>query len=160
MLGSFAVGVQRLSHVGICVTDLARSVAFYRDALGFRELSRLEVAGREPARLLDLARVSLRAVYLERDGTRIELLKFDSPGETGGPGPRPVNRPGLTHLSFRVESLDDAIAAVKRSGGRPLEDSRIDNAALRTAAVFVTDPDGLRIELLEAPGDPSSLPGA
>lgn len=160
MLGCFDVNVQRLSHIGICVTDLAASVAFYRDVLGFEELSRLEVSGSEADQLLDLEKVALQAVYLERDGTRIELLHFDSPGETGGPGPRPVNQPGLTHLSFRVEDLDDALRAVESGGGQVLADSRIHNTAYGTSAVFVTDPDGLRIELLEAPGDPNRLPGA
>ena len=152
--------VQRLSHIGICVSKLERSVDFYREALGFRELSRLEVSGPESEQLLALEEVALRAVYLERDGTRIELLCFDAPGDTGEPGPRPINRLGLTHLSFRVERLEEAMAAARAHGGRVLEESQIDNPKYRTSAVFVTDPDGLRIELLETPGDPNSLPGA
>jgi catechol 2,3-dioxygenase-like lactoylglutathione lyase family enzyme len=160
MLGCLGMQVQRLSHIGICVTDLEASVVFYRDALGFSELSRLEVSGSEPERLLELKDVALHAVYLERDGTRIELLHFDSPGETGGPGPRPVNQTGLTHLSFRVTSLDDTIAAVESRGGQVLESTRIQSPRYETSAIFVTDPDGLRIELLESPGDPNALPGA
>ena len=153
------MGVQRLSHVGICVSDLERSVAFYRDALGFAVLSELEVGGPDAEQLLDLDPVALRATYLERDGTRIELLRFDSPGETAGPGPRPINQLGLTHLSFRVASLDDAITAVQARDGRVLDGSRLYNPRYQTSASFVTDPDGLRIELLEAPGDPNALPG-
>jgi len=152
--------VQRLSHIGICVTDLEASVAFYCNALGFSELSRLEVSGPESEQLLQLKNVALRAVYLERDGTRIELLHFDSPGEVGGPGPRPVNQTGLTHLSFRVTSLDDTIASVESRGGHVLEGTRIENPLYDTSAIFVSDPDGLRIELLESPGDPNALPGA
>ena len=48
------MSVQRLSHIGVCVSDLERSVKFYRDALGFRELSRLAVEGAESERLLDI----------------------------------------------------------------------------------------------------------
>ena len=80
-------------------------------------------------------------------------------GETGGPGPRPVNQPGLTHLSFRVASLDDTITAVESRGGGVLAGTRIHNPRYETSAIFVTDPDGLRIELLEAPGDSNALPG-
>ena len=154
------MSIQRLSHLGVCVSDLDRSIAFYRDALGFRELSRLEVTGAEAEQLLGIEEVCLQAVYLERDGTRIELLHFVEPGETGAPGPHAVNRLGLTHLSFRVSSLDEAIAAVEQRGGKALAGSRIDNPRFHTSAVFVTDPDGLRIELLETPGNPNSLPGA
>jgi len=154
------VEVQRLSHIGICVRNLEASVAFYRDALGFAELSRLEVSGPESDRLLELSDVALSAVYLERDGTRIELLCFDSPGVTGEPGPRPVNLTGLTHLSFRVTDLDAAVGRVAACGGQVLEQTRIESNRFQTRAIFVTDPDGLRLELLEAPGDPNALPGA
>jgi catechol 2,3-dioxygenase-like lactoylglutathione lyase family enzyme len=153
------MGVQRLSHVGICVSDLERSVAFYRDALGFAVLSEIEVGGPDAEQLLDLDPVALRATYLERDGTRIELLRFDEPGETGAPGPHPINRLGLTHLSFRVADLELVAAAVETAGGRILKTSRIDNSRFGMSAVFVTDPDGLRIELLQAKGDPDALPG-
>lgn len=153
------MSVQRLSHIGICVSDLEQSVGFYRDALGFAELSRLAVAGAESERLLDIEGGELEAVYLERDGTRIELLYYPAAGHQRGDTPRPMNRLGLTHLSLRVDSVDDAIAAVERTGGAVLAHTLIDNKAWHTRAVFVTDPDGLRIELLQAPGDPDALPG-
>ena len=44
------MNVQRLSHIGICVSELERSVAFYRDALGFEEISRLRVSGQRRAK--------------------------------------------------------------------------------------------------------------
>jgi len=153
------MAVDRLSHIGLCVSDLARSAAFYRDALGFAERSRLEVAGPEAERLVDLPHVKLHAVYLERDGTRIELLCFDAPGHVRGETPRPLNQLGLTHLSFRVPDLDRTAEAIAAAGGSVLEGSRIENPKYRTKAIFVLDPDGQRIELLEAPGDPASLPG-
>jgi len=154
------MSVQRLSHIGICVSELERSVAFYRDALGFEEISRLEVAGPESARLLQLEGGAVHAVYLQRDGTRIELLFYPQDGHQGAGAPAPMNRLGLTHLSLRVADLDAVVAAVASLGGASLDATRIDNDAWRSKAVFVTDPDGLRIELLQAPGDPNALPGA
>jgi len=111
-----------------------------------------------PERLLGLTGGELQAVYLERDGTRIELLYFPA-GYLQEEVPRPMNRLGLTHLSLRVESLDAVLAAVAETGGAVLADSRIDIPVSRSSAVFVTDPDGLRIELVQAPGDPNALPG-
>jgi catechol 2,3-dioxygenase-like lactoylglutathione lyase family enzyme len=152
-------GVQRLSHIGLCVSDLDRSLAFYR-ALGFEERSRLHLSGEPSAQLLELDDVELTAVYLERDGTRIELLHYPSPGHVGDGAARPMNGLGLTHLSVRVDDLDTVASALDQAGGRVLEHSRIEIRAASTRAVFVTDPDGTRIELVEAPGDPSALPGA
>jgi catechol 2,3-dioxygenase-like lactoylglutathione lyase family enzyme len=93
--------------------------------------------------------VELRAIYLERDGTVIELLHFASPASTGDPDEtRPVNRHGLTHLSFQVEDMETVLADVTRCGGRTLDDTRI-AASADTAAIFCTDPDGTLIELVQ-----------
>jgi catechol 2,3-dioxygenase-like lactoylglutathione lyase family enzyme len=151
-------GVLRLSHIGLCVSDLERSVVFYR-ALGFEERARLNVSGEPSAQLLELEGVDLRAVYLERDGTRIELLHYPSPGHVGDGAACPMNSLGLTHLSLRVDDLDAVADALALAGGRILERSRIGIPAAKTRAIFVTDPDGTRIELVEAPGDPHGLPG-
>lgn len=152
--------VQRLSHIGICVSDLERSVRFYCDILGFAELSRLQVKGQEAGRLLDIAGGELQAVYLERDGTRIELLFFPVAGHEQATTPRPMNRLGFTHLSLRVADLDAVAQAIQRAGGVTLAQTRVNNAAWDSKAMFVTDPDGLRIELLQTPGDPNALPGS
>jgi glyoxylase I family protein len=154
------MSVQRLSHIGICVADLERSVRFYRDILGFEELSRLHVKGPEPERLLNIAGGELQAVYLQRDGTRIELLYYPVAGHQSNDTPRPMNKLGLTHLSLRVADLDAVVATIVQGGGVNLPETRVDNAAWGSKAVFVTDPDGLRIELIQAPGDPNALPGS
>jgi catechol 2,3-dioxygenase-like lactoylglutathione lyase family enzyme len=151
------MGIQRVGHLGICVSDLPRSLRFYRDLLGFRELSRLGVAGTHADRLLGLQNVKLSAVYLERDGMRIELLAFASPEPLEAPVPRPMNQLGLTHLSVRVEDLGRVVEALRAAGAPVLEATRI-HMAVGSAAIFVTDPDGTRIELVEIPGDPALPP--
>jgi catechol 2,3-dioxygenase-like lactoylglutathione lyase family enzyme len=145
----------RVSHLGICVSDLERSLAFYRDALGFAVESELKVEGEPSETLLQLRHVRLRAVYLVRDGVRIELLHYESPGHAGDGSPRAMNQLGLTHLSFRVEDLAAAAARLEAHGARVLRDTRIDNPQLRAKAVFATDPDGTLIELVETKPRPA-----
>ena len=156
--------VQALSHIGICVTDLATSVRFYCEGLGFRELHPFKVQGPETARLLGLKSVQLEALYLQRDDTRIELLHFVEPGVTDEGGPehsarRPMNRLGLTHLSLRSDDLELDIARLEALGGRLLPETRIDNPDFKAHAAFLLDPDGTRIELVQMPGTPRELPG-
>jgi catechol 2,3-dioxygenase-like lactoylglutathione lyase family enzyme len=139
----------RFSHLGICVSDLERALGFYRDALGFAVESELRVDGEPSETLLRLADVRLRAVYLVRDGVRIELLHYESPGSVGDGAPRPMNQRGLTHLSFQVDDLDAELARLEARGARVLRDTRIDNATLRARAIFVTDPDGTLVELVQ-----------
>jgi catechol 2,3-dioxygenase-like lactoylglutathione lyase family enzyme len=152
--------ILRLSHVGLCVADLERSLRFYVEGLGFRERSGLDLEGEPSATLLELPGVALRARWLERDGTRLELLHFPRPGSVGDARPRPMNALGLTHLSFRVADLSAALARLEALGGRALTHTRVENHRLGMRAIFLADPDGTRIELIEGPGDPEALPGA
>jgi glyoxylase I family protein len=154
------MAILRMTHVGVCVADLERSTRFYRDGLGFAYRSELRIAGDPTETLLGLREVDLHAVYLERDGTRIELLHYVSPGATGDTVPRPMNRRGLTHLSLRVDNMPETLAALRPLGATVLDARSIDLPDFGAAAVFVTDPDGTLIELVQAPGDPEPPPGA
>jgi catechol 2,3-dioxygenase-like lactoylglutathione lyase family enzyme len=144
------LAVERFSHVGLCVSDLARSLRFYCEGLGFREASRLSVSGAEPDALLDIPDVKLEAVYLHRDGFVLELLHYAAPGATGDRAPRAMNALGLTHLSLRVADLDQVVTQLAAVGGRPLAATRIHNPRLGARAIFVLDPDGTRVELVES----------
>jgi glyoxylase I family protein len=141
----------RISHIGLCVSDRVRSRRFYETAFGFRHVSDLDVDGELPSRLLGLKDVALHAVYLQRDAVTIELLEYASPGHTDDVAPRVVNRLGLTHLSLNVDDLDALLPAVVETGGRVLDDTRIDPGG-GVKAIFVVDPDGTPIELVQRPG--------
>ncbi len=150
------MGVRRLTHLGICVSDLDRSLEFYREALGFVEVGRFRDDGGYGSRFLELDDVRMSAIYLERDDWRVELLHFAQPTSVGPDRRRPMNQLGLTHLSFVVEDLDATSDEVRRLGGSVIEATRMD---MRAHAVFATDPDGTRIELIEREGDPMAIPG-
>ena len=143
--------VRSASHFGVCVSDLERSVGFYRDVLEFAEVARLRFDDDGTRRLLDLPPEGvLEAVYLDRDGWRLELLHYPTPGSVPGDAPRPMNRTGLTHLSFVVDSLPDLAASIELHGGRILEETRLEGV------VFALDPDGTRLELMTRPFDPAT----
>ena len=148
--------VQRLTHLGICVSDLDRSLRFYRDVLGCKEVGRLELEGEPTATLNGWPDVKVRAIYLERDGWRLELMEFPVPGWIGPREARPMNQLGLTHLSFRVADLDVVCAQIQQAGGNLLAGTRLDLTG--THVIMALDPDGLRLELIEAPGDPNAIP--
>jgi glyoxylase I family protein len=151
--------IERLTHVGICVSDLERSLRFYRDALGCKEVGRLEMARGAADTLNGMQGVRVHAIYLERDGWRLELIAFAEPGWIGPQSPRPMNQLGLTHLSLRVADLDAACAQIEAAGGGLLPETRVGRPG-RTRAIMAHDPDGMRLELVEGPGDPNAVPGA
>jgi catechol 2,3-dioxygenase-like lactoylglutathione lyase family enzyme len=151
--------IERLTHLGICVSDLERSLRFYRDVLGCREVGRLEMTGGAADTINGLRGVTVRAIYLERDGWRLELLAFPEPGWIGPQAPRPMNQLGLTHLSLRVADLDAVCAQLESAGGGLLAETRVGGPGSRTRAIMAHDPDGLRLELVQGPGDPNAVPG-
>jgi lactoylglutathione lyase len=72
---------------------------------------------------------------------------------TGSGERKPMNDLGVTHLSFRVEDVDDLTAVIVAAGGTLVEQTRTvlgeatDPAAPRF--IYLTDPDGTRIELMQ-----------
>jgi glyoxylase I family protein len=143
--------VRAVTHVGVCVSDVERSVRFYRDALGFEIERDLRVEGEPSDTLLGLSGVRLHAVYLVRDGLRLELLHYDSPRSPALPPPRAMNDLGFTHLSLQVADVDRAAVELREAGAEIVETTRIRVAGVEVA-VFVRDPDGLPIELVRARG--------
>ncbi len=143
----------RFGHIGICVSDWERSLRFYHDVLGFRFVGEARESGPESERLLGLAPVDLHTGSLEREGVRIELRHFARPGSRGDGAPAALNELGLSHLSLRVEALDALLAELRRRGVHILEETRADLPQRGARAVFIADPDGTLIELVEQPGD-------
>jgi catechol 2,3-dioxygenase-like lactoylglutathione lyase family enzyme len=153
------VSLLRLTHIGLCVADMERALRFYRDLLGFRFEHELRVEGEPSDTLLRLRGVRLHAVYLVRDGVRVELLCYASPPAPPA-RPRAMNEHGLSHLSLRVSDLDQTLAELRAADVRVLEETVIRIPEFRSAAAFIVDPDGQLIELVQSPGDPAAPPRA
>ena len=99
------------SHVGVCVSDLDRSLRFYCEALGF-EKAESHAIGSEFAQLMDLPDVAVTSQFIRQGTTTIELLAFTEPAPIGPTERRPIHQRGLTHLSFRVTDLRATAALV------------------------------------------------
>ena len=141
------------SHFGICVSDLERSLRFYCDGLGF-EKAESHAIGSEFAPLMDLPDVAVTSQFIRRGPTAIELLAFREPAPFGERERRAVNQLGLTHLSFRVHDVAATVARIVELGGAVVESSRTSIELGETALQFVycTDPDGVRVELMDLGG--------
>ncbi len=141
------------SHLGICVSDLERSIRFYCEGLGFSAAESHRV-GEEFGSLMELDGVVLRSQFVRGDGMAIELLHFTSPGQPGAGRRRPMNELGLTHLSIRVDDVSAVAATLEALGGTVVSGTRttFDLPGAPLDFVYCTDPDGVRIELMQLPG--------
>jgi catechol 2,3-dioxygenase-like lactoylglutathione lyase family enzyme len=140
----------RLSHVGVCVRDLDAALRFYCDGLGFEVAEGYDL-GDEVAATLEVPQgARLRSQMVRRDGATLELLAWVTPPADGTP-PSRRNQRGLTHLTFVVEDLPAVEARLVAHGGTVVESTRtvIDLGRAVLELVFLADPDGTRIELME-----------
>jgi catechol 2,3-dioxygenase-like lactoylglutathione lyase family enzyme len=134
-----------VNHIGLCVHDLDRSRRFYEELLGFEYEREIAPPDDITGRLLQLEPpLGLRAVYLRKDGLLLELLAYHAPRRPHRV--RPLDEPGLTHISIGAEDHRRLLDRVEALGGTVVTDSDIG------VAVFIRDPDGQLIELLETKG--------
>ena len=122
--------VKKLLHTRYRVTDLEKTVSFYKDVLGLTEVSR-HTSGR-----------GSQLVFFKAPGSEelIEICKFDESGPV-------MVGPDLTHLAFEVENLD-AFAEHAAAKGYPLSDGP-HRSGSGSAIAFIDAPEGYEIELIE-----------
>ncbi len=122
--------VTRMNHAVLYVRDVARTVAFYRDVLGFRVKS--EVPGQA-------AFLQAPASTNDHDLGLFQVAPDAAPSMAGR------GMVGLYHIAWEVDTLDelDRIAGALRDAGALVGAS--DHGT--TKALYAHDPDGLEFEV-------------
>ena len=122
--------VKKLLHTRYRVTDLEKTVSFYKDVLGLTEVSR-HTSGR-----------GSQLVFFKAPGSEelIEICKYDESGPV-------MVGPDLTHLAFEVDSLKEfekhlASMGIKYSDGPHIKP---DGGGI----AFIDAPEGYEIELIQ-----------
>jgi catechol 2,3-dioxygenase-like lactoylglutathione lyase family enzyme len=149
--GSFRVVAA--DHTGITVTNLERSLAFWRDVLGFELSHRAHQTGELAAEITGVAGAEiLIAVLKTPTGHKIELLEYLAPPDRTQVVARPCDI-GSVHVALTVDDLDAVLSAIAPFGwkvaGEPQTLSSGPNAGRRV--VYVRDPDGTTIEFMQPP---------
>jgi glyoxylase I family protein len=140
-----------ISHIAICVRDVDKSLAFYRDILGMRvTLDQVQdtTAGGLP-HVYHQARKTRRTVHLRYgDGHTTPFLVVTShPNEDSVGQPIKLDQVGISHLSFTVrdvKALAEALIAKGVQLAAPLE--AFTNAQGEVSSIFVYDPDGILVQ--------------
>lgn len=142
------------SHRGVCVADIERATLFYQGALGFEPAQpQATLAGTVAGQDGRLPGTAVQARLMCNDqGVALELLQFLRPAATGPRVRRPNNQYGLTHLAFYVDSIDAVAEQVRRWGGQAYPHTRAHYPEGGATMMYCTDPDGTRIELMQAQG--------
>jgi catechol 2,3-dioxygenase-like lactoylglutathione lyase family enzyme len=143
--------IQRMDHVGIVVDDLAATKAFFVE-LGLELLGEWPAEGDWVDRVVGLEGVRTENVMLQTpDGhARLELSKYQAPPSPDGDSHAPVNAPGIRHLTFEVDDVDAAVAAVRARGGELVGEVERYEDIYRLC--YVRGPEGIIVELAEKLG--------
>jgi len=127
----------RILHTMIRVVDLQRSIDFYTDVLGMRLLRQKEY----PDGRFTLAFVGYQE---ESEGAVIELTyNWDTSSYDLGDG--------YGHIAIEVEDAYAACEKIKSKGGKVVREAGPMKHGT-TVIAFVEDPDGYKIELIQAKG--------
>ncbi|HJQ11985.1 MAG TPA: VOC family protein [Gemmatimonadaceae bacterium] len=140
--------IQRMDHVGIVVDDLAAAIDFFTE-LGLTRQGEATVEGKFVDRVVGLKGVrSDIAMMRTPDGkSQLELVKFHSPSYKGSDEHLPSNAPGIRHLTFAVDNLDDVVARLRKRGGELV--GKIEQYENFYRLCYMRGPQGIIIELAE-----------
>jgi len=142
--------IHGLGHVGLCVSDIERSLAFYCDGLGMKVILDLDIQDDRVARVIGVPGAKTRIVHLQLGDAILELFSYYEPD--GKNVARAIQQydQGLTHIGFEVSNIHAHIEELRKKGveflGEPVE--------FRPGVwvVYFRGPDGEVCEFRERPG--------
>ena len=142
-----------LHHTGLTVSDLERSLLFWRDAMGMDVLFQQEKDGGYLEEIVGEPGAHVRMAHLAfgGDGPRIELFQYLAPS-----GGQHLSRPadqGFAHVCVACEDLDERMKRLVAAGGTPFSEPVVIDTGVNRGGrgVYLRDPDGHVVELFERP---------
>jgi catechol 2,3-dioxygenase-like lactoylglutathione lyase family enzyme len=153
---------QSVDAVGMTVSDMDRSVAFFKDVLTFELVSDVEVSGPEYDRLQGVFGTRMRIVRMRLGDEQIELTEYLAPRGRPMPVDSRSNDLWFQHVAIIVSDMDAAYARlrqhkVEHASPEPQRLPDWNPAAGGITAFYFKDPDGHPLEILQFPagkGDP------
>lgn len=146
------IAIEAWSHVIVLVSDLEKSVEFYKKHLGFEPVGEFDLSGEKLDRILSgntgnkISNVKGRLVMGRIGGQHVELICYESEDKEVLPPP------GIGGFTLRVRDIEGAYHAALQSGLNPqTEPIEIEGSR----QFFIADPDGISIEFTQPPAEMS-----
>jgi catechol 2,3-dioxygenase-like lactoylglutathione lyase family enzyme len=146
--------VVAVDSIGMTVSDMDRSVAFYSDVLAFKPISDVEVDGPEYDQLWGIFDVRARVVRMQLGEQQLELIEFLAPPDVQPiPVPSYSNDLWFQHFAIVVRDMEAAWAQlrkhhVRQISPRPQTIPISNPAAAGIKAIKFRDPDGHAIQIV------------
>ena len=141
--------------LGAVVSDLDKSVRFYTEGIGFRELKGFDVSAdvAAAAGLTDSKPLSIRVLVLGEgpEATKLKLMQVAGASPRTGDTDFIHSHTGFRYLTISVNDMTAALERLAKLGVKPLAKSPValpESLAPGMALTCVRDPDGNIVELL------------
>ena len=154
--------VTAVDSIAMTVSDLDRSVDFYKRVLAFEKVSEHESAGEAIEHLFGVFGARTRTARLRLGDEYLELTEYLAPAGRAAPADARSNDLWFQHVAIIVTDMDRAYAHLRQhkvrhasSGPQRLPDWNKNAGGIR--AFYFRDPDGHPLEILQFPagkGDP------
>ena len=132
------------------MSNLDRTVAFFRDALGFDVTSKAPRNASLIERLTGVEGANVMIAYVRGLGHSLELIEYSGPNDRMAFYPKPCDV-GFAHVAYDVDDIDAAIAAASSHDVKPIGPVTVidqgPNQGSRVA--YLRDFDGITIEFIE-----------
>lgn len=147
--------IGRIYHVGLTVSDLDRSVAFYRDVLGLTYQGEMVMTGDATDALFQRKDCKVRLAYLNGsehvEAPPVELIQFvGDAAEKEAPG---LFTPSISELCFYTDAIDAVYERLLSKGvdcfSPPVAFDFTDQGFGKSKAFYFKDPDGIILEMMQ-----------
>ncbi len=138
-----------VSHIAFCVSDIEKSLSFYRDILGMKVIFdqvQDTTTGGLP-HVYQHPRQTRRTVHLAFGDSPLHLVMTSHPDDSADGTPIKLDRVGISHYSFGVPDVS-ALFSELEANGVPLAAPREawTNSEGRMSSFYVYDPDGILVQ--------------
>jgi len=146
--------LSEVAHVGITVSNLDRSLAFYRDLLEGEVVIDTRVVSEGLAEVVAVPGSALHLVLVQLGNTVIELIQYDqAAGKSHSIGNNDV---GAMHVAFPVDNIQATYEKLSAQGvefnAPPYTFTSADSEAIVGITIaYFRDPDGIQLEFVQLP---------
>ncbi len=150
--------IDRVSEIGMVVSDIDRSITFYSQVLTFEKISDVEVYGTDYEQLEGLFGVRMRVVRMRLGEEVLELTEFLTPPGLPIPIDSRSNDRCFQHIAIITSDMDAAYKTlrdhnVKHASTAPQTLPDYIKGAAGIRAFYFRDPDNHFLEVLQFPPD-------
>ncbi len=134
------------NHSSFTVSDLEQSIRFYRDVIGFKVDTAVEVQGQAIQQVTGFPDAHLKVAHLFLGDFRLELIQYLSPA--GKAFDLATCNVGSGHIGFNTDDVDRTYRELQAMGVR-FKGTPVAAAPGRPKVAYFLDPDGITLELCQ-----------